>query len=93
MTQTKEEIIEAAKAAIAEKKAKEKSNTPPVALVYLIDNTVVDVLRTDERLGAIMLSQPVILDLSDVENLSSINAVVGATYDPETATFTLPEEE
>lgn len=93
MTQTREEIVAAAKAAVAEKQAKEKSNTPPVALVYLIDNTVVDILRTDERLAAIMLSNPVILDLSDVESLADINAVIGATYDPETASFTLPEEE
>jgi hypothetical protein len=93
MTQTREEIIAAAKAAIAEKQAREKENTPPVTLVYLIDNTVVDILRTDERLAAIMLSNPVILDLSDVEALPEINAVVGATYDPEKKIFTLPEEE
>jgi len=93
MTQTKEEIIAAAKAAVADKLAKEKHNIPPVALVYLIDNVVVDILRTDERLAAIMLSNPVILDLSDIESLAEINAVVGATYDPETSSFTLPEEE
>jgi hypothetical protein len=92
-TRTREEIIAAAKAAAAEKIAKERENTPPVALVYLIDNTVVDIIRTDERLAAIMLSQPLILDLSDVENLNDINAVVGSTYDPETSTFTLPAEE
>jgi|LauGreDrversion4_2_1035121.scaffolds.fasta_scaffold223267_3 hypothetical protein len=91
---TREEIIAAAKAAVAAKAEEAKrSNVPPVSLVYVIDNTVVDVLRTDERLAAIMLSEPTIVDFTDVEDLRTVNVTIGSTYDPETKTFTLPVEE
>lgn len=66
---------------------------PPVKLAYIIDNEIVDILHTDERLGAIMLSEPLIIDISenfyDEENRPTI--LVGALYDPETNTFTNQE--
>lgn len=39
--------------------------TPPVKLAFIIDGTVLDVLHTDDRLAAIFLSQPLIIDVSD----------------------------
>ena len=39
--------------------------TPPVKLAFIIDNTVLDVLHTDDRLAAIFLSEPLIIDVSD----------------------------
>ena len=57
---------------------------PPVKIAFIIDGEVVDVLHTDERLGAIFLSEPVIVDVTD--KLES--ATVGATYDAATGKFT-----
>lgn len=68
-------------------------NLPPVKIAFVIDNEVVDILHTDERLAAIFLSQPLILDVSDKLPLNDHGIAVGSTYDPETETFTLPSEE
>jgi len=66
--------------------------TPPIKLAYIIDNEIVDILHTDQRLGAIMLSEPLIIDISenfyDEENRPTI--LIGATYSPETNSFTNP---
>jgi hypothetical protein len=60
--------------------------TPPVKIAFVIDNQVVDVLHTDDRLGAIFLSDPVTVDVSDL--FYSNNMVLpGDTYNPETKTF------
>jgi hypothetical protein len=60
--------------------------TPPVKIAFVIDNQVVDVLHTDDRLGAIFLSDPVTVDVSDL--FYSNNMVLpGDTYDSETKTF------
>jgi hypothetical protein len=66
---------------------------PPVKIAFIIDNQVVDILHTDERLGAIFLSEPVIKDVSDKMPLESHNIVVGATYDPLIDEYSLPVEE
>ena len=56
---------------------------PPVKIAFVIDNEVVDVLHTDDRLAAIFLSEPLILDVTDIFQ----NQLVGQIYDPETKTF------
>jgi hypothetical protein len=56
---------------------------PPVKIAFVIDNEVVDVLHTDDRLAAIFLSEPLILDVTDIFQ----NQLVGQLYDPETKTF------
>ena len=66
---------------------------PPVKIAFVIDNEVVDVLHTDARLGAIFLSEPLILDVSDKADGIAIQGLVGASYDPTTGVFTSPEEE
>jgi hypothetical protein len=66
-------------------------NLPPVKIAFIIDNTVVDILHTDERLGAIMLSEPLIMDVSE-RDLEKEEIAPFSTYDPETGTFTLPKE-
>lgn len=63
-----------------------ENQLPPMKIAFVIDNKVVDILHTDERLAAIMLSEPVILDVTG-EN-GSQNAHVGDTYNPENQTFT-----
>jgi len=59
---------------------------PPVKVAFIIDNIVADVIHTDNRLAAIFLSNPVVMDVTDHEDVNSITT--NATYDPETQTFT-----
>lgn len=66
----------------------EERPMPPIKLAFIIDNVVTDILHTDERLAAIFLSEPLILDVTDRTDLEHI--VPNATYDPETSTFTNP---
>lgn len=64
----------------------------PVGLALIIDGEVVDVLRTNDRLGAILLSDPVIVDISDkVRNDGTSDVKIGATYNSLTSEFTNPE--
>jgi hypothetical protein len=67
---------------------------PPVRVAFVLDNKVVDVLHTDDRLAAIFLSSPVVVDITDYENTYSIS--VDSVYTPETGEFTpvvLPNNE
>lgn len=66
---------------------------PPIKLAFIIDNVVTDILHTDERLAAIFLSEPVILDITDRMNTSEAADIVpNSVYDPETDTFTSPDK-
>lgn len=58
-------------------------------LAFIIDNQVVEVLTTHEKLTAILLSEPTILDVSKVEMPPT--GLIGYTYNPETKTFRAPE--
>jgi hypothetical protein len=71
----------------------ENMERPPVKLAYIIDNQVVDVLYTDDRLSSIMLSNPIILDVSEgfYDEKNNPRIQVGATYNPESNTFTNPD--
>lgn len=51
---------------------------PPKSIAFVIDDEIVDVLYTDERMSAILLSNPVIIDLSNIIT----NAPEGSTYRP-----------
>ena len=42
-------------------------NLPPHTLALVIDNRVVDILHTDERLAAIFLSEPTVVDITGLE--------------------------
>lgn len=60
----------------------------PKTIAFAIDGVVVDILRTDERLAAIFLSQPVVLDVTGEDGNPTIE--VGYVYNEETQTY-LPE--
>jgi hypothetical protein len=66
---------------------------PSVQIAYVIDNEVVDILHTDDRLGAILLSNPVIVDITKnfFNENNQPNILIGASYDPKTNTFKNPE--
>jgi hypothetical protein len=54
---------------------------PPVKIAFIIDGVVTDVLHTDDRLGAIFLSEPKIVDVTEyLKNNPSVN-LVKAAYD------------
>ena len=59
---------------------------PPVHIAMIIDNEVVDIIHANDRLGAIFLSNPIMIDISD--NLDNVK--VGYVYDPTTSNFTEP---
>ena len=58
-------------------------------LAFVIDNEVVEVLTTNEKLAAILLSEPLILDVSKAELPGT--GILGYTYIPETNSFRAPE--
>jgi hypothetical protein len=74
----------------------EKTVSTPVevtnAVAFVIDDEVVDIMRTDARMAAILLSEPVIVDITDeyFANMSSVTQ--GMKYDAKTNTFSNPEE-
>jgi len=65
---------------------------PPVKIAFVIDGVVVDVLRTDDRLAAIFLSNPTIVDATEwVDSHPGVQLVHGS-YDGQTFTPPTPEE-
>ena len=55
---------------------------PPVKLAIINnESAVIDVLHTDERLAAILLSNPIIKDVTD---MNVVETVLGWLYDAET---------
>jgi hypothetical protein len=83
---TNEDIAAAAHAA---EQAGTSVPLPPIKVAFVIDGELVDVLHTDERLGAIFLSEPTILDLTDTYDEKN-PLPVGSLYDATTNTFTPP---
>lgn len=69
------------------------SSLMPVRIALIIDGVVQDVLNTDDRLAAIFLSNPKIVDVSEISESEFITS--GYLYNEETGTFTrfLVEEE
>lgn len=63
---------------------------PPLnKIAFIIDNVVVDILHTDDRLAAIMLSEPKIIDVSNhVDKSGNFVLMPGMKYN-EDGTFSL----
>lgn len=59
---------------------------PPVKIAFVIDGVVADVLHTDDRLASIFLSEPVIVDVTDLVSANPGTNFVNATYDGTTFT-------
>jgi hypothetical protein len=60
---------------------------PPVKVAFILDNEIVDILHTDERLSAILLSNPVIKEVTGMLLEDGGNVHLGGIYDPNTDTF------
>lgn len=69
----------------------EEQSLPPKKLAFIVDGEVADVLHTDERLSAIFLSQPLVVDITEEMSEKSDYVIPGASYDYETKEFTNPE--
>lgn len=67
------------------------SNTTPVKLAFILDNEVVDIIHTDERLSSIFLSQPKIINITNLLNENPGFIMVGTKYDPNIDKFEFPE--
>jgi len=52
---------------------------PPVRLAFVLDGVVQDIINTDERLAAILLSEPLVVDVTPESEGASI-AFIGDTY-------------
>jgi hypothetical protein len=60
---------------------------PPIKIAFVLDGEVADILHTDERLAAIFLSNPLIIDVTN--KFTEHNSVlIGAKYNADTKTFT-----
>lgn len=57
---------------------------PPQKIALIIDGEVVEMLHTDERLTAIFLSNPTIVDVTESYTGESL---IGKKYDEATGTF------
>jgi len=64
------------------------NNLTPNKLAVIADNVVIDILNTDERLAAILLSQPTVLELT--EEYEEVNSRIGNVYDESTQKFMPP---
>ena len=63
---------------------------PPNKIAFIIDGNVVDVFHTDDRLAAIMLSNPIIVDATNFYATQPEGThIVGWKFDG--STFTAPE--
>lgn len=59
---------------------------PPIKIAFILDGVVQDVLHTDERLAAIFLSQPIIVDVSHEYEDDPTKNLTNYAYDGETFT-------
>jgi hypothetical protein len=62
---------------------------PPNIVAYVIDNQVVQTIHVDERMAAVVLSEPLVIDVTELGKQGVQN---GDIYDPETGTFSRPTE-
>jgi hypothetical protein len=69
----------------------ENPQVPPFKVAFIIDNEVVDVLHTDERLLAVFTSNPVIVDVTNTSATDTTSILPGAKYNSQTGEFVNPE--
>jgi hypothetical protein len=67
-----------------------QNNLTPIKVAYILDGEVVELLHTDERLSAIFLSNPIVLDVTKQFNDDPSSVRIGMSYDAATGTFSEP---
>jgi hypothetical protein len=64
---------------------------PPIKLAFVIDGEVVEVISAPDRLAAIMMSQPEVIDVTHLADQNGHNpGLLGKHYDSATGTFSDP---
>jgi hypothetical protein len=66
------------------------NNVPYIKIALILDGQVVDILHTQDRLAAILLSDPTVVDITDVNTDSNSAIYPGWAYDATTGAFTPP---
>ena len=68
---------------------------PPIKLAFILDGEVADILHTDERLAAIFLSNPIVLDVTEkmTEDPNSVKPGMGYKLDDNTYFEKIQEEQ
>ena len=61
---------------------------PPIKIAMIIDGEVVDLVNTDDRFAAILLSEPVAVEVTDLLKHDPSAVQIGGKYDSKTKTFT-----
>lgn len=69
------------------------ADLPPVKIAFIIDGEVIDILHTDERLGAIFTSNPIIKNVTGQLIVDNGIVQVGSLYNSETNEFSPKPEE
>jgi hypothetical protein len=67
-------------------------NLPPYKIAFVIDGEVADILHTDERLFAIFMSNPKLIDVTEQVTANPQSIQIGYLYNMESNTFSVPEE-
>jgi len=68
----------------------EQNDPAPIKVAFIIDNEVIDIMNTDDRWGAIFLSEPTCVDVTDLVKAGT--PLIGRIYDENTKQFApLPE--
>ena len=65
----------------------------PYKLAFILDGEVADILHTDERLSAIFMSNPLVLDISQQLQANPSAIMPHFLYNAETGEFTAPLDE
>jgi hypothetical protein len=60
-------------------------------IALIIDNEVVQIITASDRFYAMMMSNPIIKDVTGQTAIEGGIVQAGVIYNPETDTFTLPE--
>jgi hypothetical protein len=63
---------------------------PNIKLALIIDGEVVDILHAHDRLAAILLSEPTVVEITDANSEANSAIYPGWTYDKKTKKFTPP---
>lgn len=59
---------------------------PPVKIAFVIDGKVVDVIHTEERMAAILMSEPQVIEATEWVNANPGELLIGYSYDGENFT-------
>lgn len=67
---------------------------PPRRLAFIMDGEVVEMMNTDDRLGALFLSEPLVVDITErYDTMLAVGNVIGMAYDKDKDLFYIPVKE